>query len=307
MRPPGPFLYRRRVGFGECDAARIYFAPRAFDYAVEAVEAWFDAELGVPWAELPGKRGVEATILRAECEFLRPLVAGQVVGVRLTVEGCDGTRIRFLAEGGDGAGEPSIRLRLSLCLASTGSGTPIPLPREILARVDAYRVRCVGTDPAREDPHPPGDRSIPSEGSSPFVRSRRVAYGESGPGGTLYAPKVIEYIIEAIGEWYEEVPGISWTDLIAKRRQGAPWVSAACDFLRPVACGRTVAIGVRVERVGKSSVGFAVTGFEGGMPCFDARLTSCFIDREFRPMPVPEEFRGRIESFHAACEAARKR
>jgi 4-hydroxybenzoyl-CoA thioesterase len=307
--PVGPSIYRRRVAFGECDAARIYFAPRAVDYAVEAVEAWFGAELGVSWAELPRARGVEATFLHVGCEFLRPLVAGQVIGVRLTVTGCDGTTIRFLAEGGDDSGEPSIRLRLSLCLAPTGGGTPVLLPREILERVDAYRARCGGGEPAREEPRARGDRAFPPEGSSPFTRSRRVVYGECGAGGTVYAPKVFEYVIEAIGEWYEEVPGISWTTLISERRQGTPWVVAACDYLRPVACGGTVAIGVRVDRVGKSSVGFAVTGYEGGKPCFDARLTSCFIDQDagFRPMPIPEEFRGKIEAFKAACEAAGQR
>ncbi|MBI5904231.1 MAG: hypothetical protein HZB86_01540 [Deltaproteobacteria bacterium] len=301
----GPFVYRRRVGFGECDAARIYFAPRAVDYAVEAVEAWFDAEAGISWSALPRERGVEPAFSRVECEFLAPLVAGQTIGVRLAVLSCDGTTIRFLAEGGEDPAEPSIRLRLDFCLQAA-CGEPVPLPREILDRVEAYRLRCGGAEPTREGPRPAGDRVIPPEGASPFLRSRRVVYGECGPGGTVYPPKILEYVIEAIGEWFEEVPGISWTDLIAKRGQGAPWVVAACDYLRPVACGSAVSIGVRVDRVGKSSVGFAVTGEVGGQPCFEARLTSCFIDREFRPMPVPEEFRGKIESFHAACEAAGK-
>jgi acyl-CoA thioesterase FadM len=301
-----PFIYRRRVAFGECDAGRIIFAPRAVDYAVEAVEAWFGAEVGISWAELSRKRGVEATFLHVECEFLRPLVAGQVIGVRLTVSGCDGTRIRFMAVGGDNAGKQFIRLRLSLCLAPARGGTPIPLPREVLDRVEAYRARCGGEEVVKEEPRSSEDRPFPPEGSSPFERSHLVVYGECGPGGTVFASKVFEYVIEAIGEWFEEVPGISWTEMITERRQGAPWVVATCDYLRPVACGRTVTIAVRVCRVGKSSIGFSVTGYEGGKPCFDARLTSCFVNQEagFLPMPVPEEFRGKIEAFMSACETA---
>src|SRR3989304_1747723 len=49
--PQEPFTYRRRVAFGDCDPARIYYAPRAVDYAVEAVEAWHESVLGVSWTE----------------------------------------------------------------------------------------------------------------------------------------------------------------------------------------------------------------------------------------------------------------
>ena len=42
-----PFIYHRRVAFGECDPARIFFAPRAVDYAVETVEVWFNEVIGV--------------------------------------------------------------------------------------------------------------------------------------------------------------------------------------------------------------------------------------------------------------------
>ena len=50
--PDSPFVYPRRVAFGDCDPARIFYAPRAIEYAVEAAEAW--SEVGVATADLEG-------------------------------------------------------------------------------------------------------------------------------------------------------------------------------------------------------------------------------------------------------------
>src|ERR1700745_1954631 len=80
-----PFLHRRRVGFGDCDSSRVFFAPRAFDYAVEAVEAWYDAVLGGSWSDLVTRHGLEVRIYSAQCAYLRPLVAGQVLLLRIDV------------------------------------------------------------------------------------------------------------------------------------------------------------------------------------------------------------------------------
>jgi acyl-CoA thioesterase FadM len=308
--PTEPFSYRRRVAFGECDPARIYFAPRAVDYAVEAVEAWFESVLGISWAGLVGGHGLEATFRRVECEFLRPLIAGQVVRVRLRVAGVAPSRLTFLAAGEGSSGEECFRVRLEGILAGRDGWTPVPIPAEYLARVEAYRSGCgegedPGPAPGETDLPPPG--KVQAAGAVPFTRQHRVLYGECGVSGRIYAPKVLDFIVEAIGEWFEEIPRVSWLELVSERRQGAPWVSAACDYLRSMVPGHVITMTIRVPRLGRTSVGFAVTGHDaGGAPCFASRWTACFIDQDsgFRPMPVPEEFRARIQAYREACEAA---
>lgn len=46
---PAPYVYRRRVRWGDSDAARIAYTVRFFDYAMEAIEGWFDDVLGSDW------------------------------------------------------------------------------------------------------------------------------------------------------------------------------------------------------------------------------------------------------------------
>lgn len=320
-----PFSYRRRIAFGECDPARIYYAPRAVDYAAEAVEAWYESVLEVTWADLVVLRGLEATFVRVDCEYLRPLIAGQVIQVRIRVVGTDRTKVLFRASGEDDSGEPYFQALLAGCLVERKRSAPIPIPSEYRERIESYRARCGEGSAAppgghRRDDLPgraggsldrdgakrlPPRRGLPA-GAVPFTRQRRVVYGECGVSGTIYTPRVFEFAIEAIGEWFEEVPGISWLDLVSVRKQGAPFVSVACEYLRPMVPGQRITIVVRVTRLGRASIGFAVAGHDAeGVPCFDARLAACFIDqgKGFRSMPIPEEFYGRIQAYRAACEA----
>jgi len=303
---PGPFFYRRRVAFGECDPARIYYTPRAVDYAVEAVEAWYGSVLGISFAELIDRRGLEASFMRVDCDFVRPLVAGQVFRMRVKVGGIEGENIRFHVEGENDSGEPYFRVDLLACFAERKGHAPVPIPPEHRKRIETCREPQEGEARVREEKGRSPLRKDRPSGAAPFTRKRRVLYGDCGPSGTIHPPKVFEYATEAIGEWFEEIPGISWLELVSVRRQGAPMVAALCEYLRPMVSGQELTMGVRVTRLGRASIGFAVAGHDAdGMLCFDAQMVACYIDQRdgFRPMPIPEEFYGRIEAYRAACEA----
>ncbi|OGP33610.1 MAG: hypothetical protein A2X88_09345 [Deltaproteobacteria bacterium GWC2_65_14] len=303
--PTEPFTYRRRVAFGDCDPARIYYAPRAVDYAVEAVEAWHESVLGVSWTEWIERHRLEPDFTRIDCEYFRPLLPDQVVRVRVWVVGNGRETLTFLAAGEDDSGKRCFRVRLEGRFLERGTGSPAPVPAKHRERIEEYRVRCGGNEDAlsrtgRTEGIPPRK---PKAGGKPFTRMRRVLYGECGPSGKIYPPKVFEYAVEVVGEWYEEVAGVSWLTLIAVRGQGAPWVSAGCAFLAPMVPGQEIRVTVRVTRLGRSSIGFSVTGEAGGgEACFEAEMTACLIDQEagFRPMPVPEEMAERIRAYRAA-------
>jgi 4-hydroxybenzoyl-CoA thioesterase len=303
---PGPFFHSRRVAFGECDPARIYYTPRAVDYAVEAIEAWYGSVLGISFAELIDRNGLEAYFLRADCDFIRPLVAGQVFRMRVTVGGIEGENIRFRVEGGNDFGEPYFRVELLACFAERNGHSPVPIPPEHRNRMEVCREPRGGEVPFREAgkgfPRKPGR----SAGAALFTRRRRVLYGDCGPSGTIHPPKPFEYATEAIGEWFEEIMGVSWLELVSVRMQGAPMVAALCEYMRPMVSGQKLTMGVLVTRLGKASIGFAVAGRDAdGVPCFDAQMVVCYIDQRegFRSMPIPEEFHVRIEAYRAACEA----
>lgn len=301
----GMFTYPRRVAFGECDPARIYYTPRAIDYCVEAIEAWWESTLSVSWTDLLARRGLEVRFLHAGSEFLRPLTAGQLVRVGIRVHDTGQARLSFRVTGQGESGEASFRALLAAGLFDRKRKALVPIPGEYRERIARYEAGCGRGEevPEREwGRHPPRGRRRFPEGL--FARALRVVYGDCSPSGTVYPPKVFGYAVEAVGEWFEEVPGISWLTLVSVRRQGAPAVAASCDFHRPMAAGQTVAAGVRVVHLGRSSIGLSVEGNDpDGLPLFDSRITLCYIDQEggFRSMPIPEEFRRRIQEYRDSC------
>lgn len=301
----------RRVAWGECDPAGIYYAPRAVDYAVEAVGAWYEAELGLPWVDLHSRYGLVATFVRVGCDYLRPLLPSQSVQVRVWVVRVGRSSVTFAVTGDVGA-DPCFQVRLVACFAEPHSFAAVSIPADFRRLIESYQAAC-GAGPAAPQPGAPEEaregpgaqrHGLPA-GTVPFRRRQRVAYGDCDAAGVVYAPRVFDYAIEAVGEWYEEVLGLSWMELVWTRKQGAPWVTASCEYLRPLVPGQSITVSVRVTRLGAASLGFAVTGYaDDEEPCFEASLAACFIDRqEFKTMRIPEIYRQRVESYLAACEA----
>jgi acyl-CoA thioesterase FadM len=304
------FTYRRRIAFGDCDPARIYYTPRAIDYAVEAIEGWCDKVLGFAWGG-NDRSEFELSFVRIDCNYLRPLVAGQVVEVRVWVAEVSSSQILFSVYGQNSDGETCFQANLVACFVKRDRFLPLSIPALFRGRIDLYRLqfretviegggRSVFQSGLDKEP----ERALPRRGGSGasevFTRQRRVIYGACGSAGMVYPPRVFDYAVEAIEEWFEVVAGISWMELVCKHGQGAPFVAAGCEYLRPMTPGMDLSIAVRVTRLGGASIGFAVTGHGGdGAPCFQAQLAACFIDqRGFRSIRIPEDIRRRVEAYN---------
>ena len=317
--PTSPFTIQRRVAWGDCDPARIYYTPRAVDYAVEAVEAWSEEVLEISWVELANQYDLDATFVHVDCEYLRALVASQVVDLQVWVTGVELCSVTLTVVGKGNDGVPCFLAHLVGCFAERSKAANIPLPAEFRQRIELYQGQCgemttivksgnrsglmTGRNAAGLGTNDAGSCCLPAA-TAPFTRKRRVRYGDCTVAGNVYAPRVFDYAVEAIGEWYEEVLEISWMDLVWKRQQGAPFVSVSCEYLRPMVPGQTMAVTVWVTRLGGASVEFAVVGCDAkNTPCFDARLAACFIDQDgFKTMRIPEEFRTLIQAYQANCE-----
>ena len=286
---------------------------------MEAVEAWYEAILGVSWVELAERYGLDASFVQVACDYRRPFVASQVAHLKVWVIKVEPSNVTFSVIGENSDGILCFQAHLVACFVEQKKGESIPIPVEFRQRIERYQAQCgevvatlnsgnrsrlksgrsaggSGTDSTRCHPLPI-DASI-------FSRQRRVLYGDCEPSGIIYTPRVFNYAIEAVEEWYMEVLGISWMDLVCKREEGAPFVSASCEFLSPMVPGQTITAVVWVTHLGGASVEFAVVGYDAkGIPCFDARLVACFIDQNgFKPMRIPEVFRTRIQAYQLGCE-----
>lgn len=63
------FEHRRRVAFGDTDAAGIVYTGRFSSYALEAIEAWFRATIGVSWYEMTTDLGIGTPFVHTSLDF----------------------------------------------------------------------------------------------------------------------------------------------------------------------------------------------------------------------------------------------
>ena len=122
--------------------------------------------------------------------------------------------------------------------------------------------------------------------------------------GKVYPPRVYDMALEAVGEWYERVLGITWLQQCIDLK-GQPFVDINCLYLRDMEAGRPLNIAVRVRHLGAASIIYSVIGYDdAGFPCFDAQLAACYIDETsgvYKPTPFPEDYRRRILEYQMRC------
>jgi 4-hydroxybenzoyl-CoA thioesterase len=100
-----------------------------------------------------------------------------------------------------------------------------------------------------------------------------------------------------------EVLGISWIRPNHDMAMGMPTVRAELDFLAAPEPDEDVVTELRVERVGRSSITFRITGEDGdGRELFRVKVTSCLISRPaFKPTAIPDAILERILDYRKAC------
>ena len=135
-----PFIYRRRVRWGDSDPARIAYTVRFVDYAMEAIEEWFIAILDINWYQL-NANGSGAPVVHLEFDFVSPLISGDIVLVEVMVEEIGGATITFSFTGYRNTLEQkSFSGKIISCIIdSTGEHIKAKaVPTDYRARIEQY-------------------------------------------------------------------------------------------------------------------------------------------------------------------------
>ena len=130
-----------------------------------------------------------------------------------------------------------------------------------------------------------------------FFHGLRVRWAEVDPQGIVFNANYLVYADVAFTEYMRTIgfpyPGALeafGTDLFA--------VSASLDFHASARFDDELEIGVRTDRIGRTSIRFLVAAFRDGELLVSIRLTYVNATVEGRtPTPVPEAFIERIGSF----------
>ena len=129
-----------------------------------------------------------------------------------------------------------------------------------------------------------------------FTTTILVRFGDLDGAGIAFYPNLVRFVNEAFEDFFAGHVGRPFPE-VHKEGLGFPAAKLEMEFRSPVRYGDSVEIAVTVDHVGRSSVRFRYDGSVAGRPVFTARTTVVAVDmKAFRPVPVPDWLRERLEA-----------
>ncbi len=137
---------------------------------------------------------------------------------------------------------------------------------------------------------------------SVYALKLRVSWGDCDPAGILYTPRVFDYCTQTIERWYAEIIKVDWMTMIRDKR-GSPTVHASCDYLKPMPPGLEMAVTLRINKLGDTSISFRLEGEDDrGTIYFRAKYVSCIIDfAQDQAIKIPADWRSKMQAYMAGC------
>ena len=94
------FIWTRRVGFGDCDPALIAYTGKIADFALEALDAFWDEVLeGEGWYHMNVEKGYGMPFVRMEYDFRSPVRSGPPLFCRVRPVTLGTTSVTMEVEG----------------------------------------------------------------------------------------------------------------------------------------------------------------------------------------------------------------
>lgn len=142
------------------------------------------------------------------------------------------------------------------------------------------------------------------------IHRLEVRFGDCDPAGIVYFPRFFDFFHDAMETWFSAHLGVAYAQVVTGRKIGFPAVHSEADFKVPCAFGESIAVELRVAKLGRSSIGldYLVRGADGGLRLTGA-TTSVVMDLDpaspgfRRAIAVPDDLRARIAAFMLAGEA----
>lgn len=137
-----PFIYWRRVMFGNTDPAGIVYTPRFTDFCMEAVEVWLDEHIGVNWPDMNINEGRGTPVVNMEITFLSSVRANDRLGVEVKVEKIGRSTVTVALVGrtqspGQELLVEAFKAKFVFCFTGENKKS-MTIPEENRRRLDAY-------------------------------------------------------------------------------------------------------------------------------------------------------------------------
>ncbi|MDO9708112.1 acyl-CoA thioesterase [Paracraurococcus lichenis] len=131
-----PFVHSRRILWGETDAARIAYTARFLDFAMEALERWFQERLGCGWYEMNVDLGIGTPFVHASMDFRSPVTPRDVLDSEVRLVNRGRSSLRFAVTGR--IGERLVYEAVLACVfVEAAAMKPVPAPERFAAALAA--------------------------------------------------------------------------------------------------------------------------------------------------------------------------
>jgi 4-hydroxybenzoyl-CoA thioesterase len=127
-----------RIHFSHCDPAGIVFFPQYLVMVNDLVEDWVSDALGIPYAELLGRRRTGLPTVSLQCEFSAISRMGDEVQLGLTVERL-GQRSITLQLGCRAGDEQRMSVRQVLVCTSLDTHRAVDIPADLRAAIEQFQ------------------------------------------------------------------------------------------------------------------------------------------------------------------------
>lgn len=134
-----PFTLRRRITWGECDAAGVVYTPRYGDIAAETNQVFLAHALGAGGL-MAGKQahGLGTPCKALAMVFHASLRPDELVDLRVRAGRLGRTSFELLTTGTTPAGQPVFEVRTTLIAVAPGTRDAIPVPDTVRAALQAH-------------------------------------------------------------------------------------------------------------------------------------------------------------------------
>jgi 4-hydroxybenzoyl-CoA thioesterase len=92
-----------------------------------------------------------------------------------------------------------------------------------------------------------------------FTVQRLVRFSDCDPAGMVFYPQYFVMLNGLVEDWFTQALGVEYAHFLGERRLGLPMASLQCDFKAPSRMGETIALRLRLMRMGKRSLTLGVT------------------------------------------------
>jgi len=131
-----------------------------------------------------------------------------------------------------------------------------------------------------------------------FHSDMLVRFSHCDPAGIVFYPQYFIMFNGLVEDWFNQGLGVNYARTITEHRLGFPIVKLECDFIAPSKIGEIITLGLKLERLGKSSMEITVVCSYKQEERLRARfvLVTMNLDTQ-RAQPIPDDLRALMQAF----------